>query len=123
MRKAFIRGVVPFLVAAVISFGIVGLVMGSAKPPKYWRDILQIKPTQEWFELYGYGDESWLAHDAWVSKQLLDGQGKVIAALKKEMEALKVRVAVLEVGDPNNLIDVNISATLESSNVDANGVK
>ena len=87
---------------------VVSIAVGAAKPPKYWRDLLQIKPTTEWTELYGHGDESWLAYNAWIMKQLLDGQGEVISSMKKKMDELKARVDKLEsivlvFPDPNDV--------------------
>jgi len=81
------------------------LFLGAAKPPKFWRDLLakQIKPTQEWHELYGYGDTSWLAHNAWVQKQLLDGQGAVIASMKKDIDELRDMVVAIDPPDPNEV--------------------
>lgn len=84
-----------FLMGIIV--GLTGLVLclGAAAPPTYWQDLLQVKPSTEWQKLYGYGEVSFLAHGQWVNRQLLDGQGKVIAAMKKEIEALKAVV------DPN----------------------
>lgn len=108
-----------------ILFIVAGVCLGATKPPKYWQDLLPVKPNQEWRGLYDgstdsleaaissfrrlmderYEADSFLAHGQWRHNQLINGQGVVIAAMKKEMDALRERVAALE--DPNGPGDPN----------------
>ncbi len=80
------------------------LCLGAANKPQFWQDVLQVKPTTAWQKLFGYGDVAFLAHGQWKNRQLLDGQGAVIAAMKKEMDAMNARLTALEpVVDPNEV--------------------
>ena len=84
MIGRIVRRVVAGLVLIV---AMVCFVMGATQKT-YWQDLL-LTPKQAWVELYGINPDSQLAYNVWIQKQLLDGQGKVIEGLKKEIEALK----------------------------------
>ncbi|MEE9365896.1 MAG: hypothetical protein V3W44_04330 [Dehalococcoidales bacterium] len=75
----------------------------AASPPKFWHGLLRT-PTAEWAGAYGTGDTSTIAYNCWTNRQLVDGQGKVIAAMKKELDELKAVVDTLP--DPN-VVDPN----------------
>lgn len=79
------------------------LLCSAAAPPKFWAGMLR-GPTAEWAGAYGTANESWLAYNTWVNIQLLDGQGAVIAEMKKELDALRAVVEALP--DPN-VVDPN----------------
>lgn len=104
MKKGIIIGTWATIVLSLC----LSLCFGAAAP-KYWNDVLQVKPSTEWQKLYGWGDVAFLAHGQWVNRQLLDGQGAVIAAMKKEMDEIKARLTALEPApaakpdDPNNI--------------------
>lgn len=66
------------------------LCIGALPIPKFWQGLLR-SPTPEWVGQYGTGAESYLAYNAWIDRQLIDAQAKVIAEMKKEIEELKER--------------------------------
>jgi hypothetical protein len=77
------------------------LCLGAAvsKAPKYWQDII-LKPEQAWIEAYGYNNESILAYNVKSLIRIAQQQEKVIAALKKELDAL---TEPKEIEDPNEV--------------------
>ena len=82
---------------------------GSGQPPKFWKDLLQVKPTTEWNEVYGWSDASFLAHGQWVNRQVLDNfikvQAEAMAAMKAKVDELEARLNVLDPNDPNEVGD------------------
>ncbi len=107
MRKFVIQSAVIGLLFAAIPITM------AVVPPKYWKDLLKIKPNTEWIEAYGFGDESFLANHAWRMEQLVEAHGGVIKELKKEIDLLKGRVLAIETrphthtSDPNSVVDPN----------------
>ncbi len=91
------------LASLVLASLVLASLVYAAAPPKYWKDLLKIKPNTEWVEAYGWGDESFLANHAWRMEQLVEAHGLVIQEMKKEMDLLRVRVDALEGRDPNCL--------------------
>lgn len=88
----------------IIVFGlllllIAGILAASDKAPKYWQDII-LKPEQAWIEAYGYNNESILAYNVKSLIRIAQQQERVIAALKKELNALS---DPKEVKDPNEV--------------------
>ena len=77
------------------------LCLGAAakKVPKYWQDVI-LKPEQAWIEAYGYNNESILAYNVKSLIRIAQQQEKVIAALKKELDALS---EPKEIEDPNEV--------------------
>lgn len=101
MKKLSITTIVLCLIAA-------GLALGAAvTPPKYWKSVMQVKPSVEWLEAYGWGDESFLAHGQWVNRQVLDNfikvQADAMASLKTKMDGFEARLKALEPVDPNEV--------------------
>ncbi|KKM25658.1 hypothetical protein LCGC14_1592760 [marine sediment metagenome] len=119
MKKGIITGFVVCLV----------LLLAVGASPKHWQDIL-IRPNQEWVENYnspssgasevaqGLIDaltslevqDSQLAYNNALTRQLIDGQGKVIAALKKELDVLKEKVAAIDIKQRLDALAVRVEA-------------
>jgi hypothetical protein len=97
MRKSKMKKLVTFF--RKVMFGslltLATVVLIGAAAPKLWQGML-LAPTAEWSGHYGTNRDSYLAYNCWVQKQLIDGQGKVIAAMKKD-------IARLQLQDPNSL--------------------
>ncbi len=87
----------------------------AATPPKFWHKLLWT-PNAEWIGAYGAGDISWLAFNSYTNTQLLNGQGEVIAAIKKdyglqlaliEKELAELKAVIEAMPDPNNILDLS----------------